>query len=387
MTTGMKGRLLIFSLGRRGAAPNQTFELARALLKRREVVLSLCVSRQSDLRREIEALGLPTLVVSTYADLRGWELFATLWRLPLALLAFVFFLLKQKPDMVLCPMGHIWNPVFLPVMRLFGIRYALMVHDGLVKAGDHMSAPQRWNEIELRNADLLIAMTDFVRSQLVEGRHRKKEDVPVIPLGPFEAAAGQQISVSERATKIRREGIRELLFFGRILDYKGLDLLLEAFAQIEPLYPLLRLKIAGSGDIEPYRPLLARLAHVDLDLRYIPEEEVPAIFAGSDVVILPYKEATQSGVIAVAQTAGVPVIATPIGGLKEQIEDGVTGLLSRDVTADSLAHAIRGLLDDPILYEKISHQGQEYSRKLWDYAARDIAALVERTRMEKNVVT
>jgi len=383
----MTARLLIFSLGRRGAAPNQTFELARALVKRREVELSLCISRQSDLRGEIVALGLPTLVVSTYADLRGWDLLATLWRLPRAMLSFVFFVLRRKPDMVLCPMGHIWNPVFLPVMRLLRIRYALMVHDGVVKAGDHMSAPQRWNEIELRGADTLIAMTEFVRSQLVEGRHCKPEDVPVIPLGPFEAAAGHQISVAERAANIRKAGVRELLFFGRILDYKGLDLLLEAFAQIEPLYPAARLKIAGSGDIEPYRALLSGLRNVELDLRYIPEEEVPSIFSGSDAVILPYREATQSGVIAVAQTAGVPVIATPIGGLKEQIEDGVTGLLSQSVTAESLAQAIIRLLDDPVLYEKISRQGQEYSRKLWDAAARNIAVLVDRARMEKHGVS
>jgi len=380
----MKGKLLIFSLGRRGAAPNQTFELARALMKRGEVELSLCISRQSDLRAEITALGLPTLVVNTYADLRSWELLATIWRLPLALLGFLRFAMVQKPDIILCPMGHIWNPFFLLLMRLLRIHYALMVHDGLVKVGDHLSAPQRWNEIEVRGANTLIAMTEFVRSQLVEGMHFKPEDVPVIPLGPFEAAAGHQLSVSERAAKIRHHGVHEILFFGRILDYKGLDILLEAFAQLQPHYPALRLKIAGSGDIVPYKSLLSRLSNVVLDLRYIPEEEVPSIFSGSDIVVLPYREATQSGVIAVAQTAGVPVVATPVGGLKEQIEDNVTGVLSADIEAKSLEQAIRRLLDDAALYEKISLQGQEYSRKLWDIAAHDIAALAEKVQTEKN---
>jgi glycosyltransferase involved in cell wall biosynthesis len=380
----MKAKVLIFSLGRRGAAPNQTFELARAMIKQGELDLSLCISHQSDLRDAISNLGLPTLIVSTYADIKGWEVLATLWRLPLALLAFGWFVSKQRPDLVLCPMGHMWNPLFLPLMRLMGARYALMVHDGQVKVGDYQSAPQRWNEVEVRRADILIAMTDYVRLQLAGSTGRDPESILVVPLGPFEAAAGNQASAEARAEKIRQGGPRNLLFFGRILEYKGLDILLEAFGQLQPAFPDLNLLVAGSGDIGPYQARIDSLRNVKLDLRYIPEEDIPAIFSENDIVILPYREATQSGVIAVAQTAGVPVVVTPVGGLVEQIQDGVTGIISTDTTSESLALAIRRLLDDRSLYGTISVKGQEHSRSLWNIAARDIALLAKKLRTGNN---
>lgn len=136
-----------------------------------------------------------------------------------------------------------------------------------------------------------------------------------------------------------------LLFFGLIKDYKGLDTLLEAMPTIRREIPDIRLQIAGSvyGDEAIYtRQIedLALSAYVDTDFRYISGSEVSAYFRKADVCILPYKSATQSGVIATAFSYDTPVIASHVGGLSEYIEDGITGLLIPPDDPPALAAAV-----------------------------------------------
>ena len=84
------------------------------------------------------------------------------------------------------------------------------------------------------------------------------------------------------------------------------------------------------------------------------QQGITSVFSQADIVVLPYIEASQSGVFVVALAAGVPTVATPVGGLKEQIETGVTGLLAETVTPENLAKAIANLISDTQLYERCS---------------------------------
>lgn len=136
-----------------------------------------------------------------------------------------------------------------------------------------------------------------------------------------------------------------LLFFGLIKDYKGLDTLLEAMPIIRAAIPDIRLQIAGSvyGDETVYTKQIEQLelnASVETDFRYISGEEVKEYFRAADVCVLPYKSATQSGVIATAFSYDTPVIASDVGGLSEYIEDGVTGLLVPPNDPPALAEAV-----------------------------------------------
>jgi glycosyltransferase involved in cell wall biosynthesis len=134
---------------------------------------------------------------------------------------------------------------------------------------------------------------------------------------------------------------RVLLFFGLIRDYKGLDILLEAFADMDERYHLV---IAGEpyGDMAPYTERIARLpdpSRVHLQARYITDAEVPAFFCAADAVVLPYRSGTQSGITAIAQHFGVPVLATDVGGLKEAIEHERTGLVIPEPSPDAVRAA------------------------------------------------
>jgi len=133
-----------------------------------------------------------------------------------------------------------------------------------------------------------------------------------------------------------------LLFFGLIRDYKGLDLLIDAMPLLDESFQLV---IAGEsyGDFGKYRQAIdsspAR-ARIKILNRYIADDEVPRLFSAADLLVTPYRSATQSGVIPIAYHFDLPVLATDVGGLKESIERAGTGLVCSP-TVESLAEGIQ----------------------------------------------
>ncbi|HQN23140.1 MAG TPA: glycosyltransferase family 4 protein, partial [Thermotogota bacterium] len=155
--------------------------------------------------------------------------------------------------------------------------------------------------------------------------------------------------------KISKKKEISILFFGRIDVYKGLDTLIAAFKIAAKKDPRLRLTISGNGPagklIPEIPPELA--LKVTLDIRWIPEEEIAGIFSKADFLVLPFKTQAQSGVIALASSFNKPVITSAIGGLKEQIIDGINGLLCEPENAMAFADKILLLSSTDSLYEKI----------------------------------
>jgi len=115
------------------------------------------------------------------------------------------------------------------------------------------------------------------------------------------------------------------------------------------------------------RPSL--LSGIELENRWIPEDEIGGFFASADVVVAPYTEASQSGVIATAFAAGVPVVATPVGGLAEQVRHRVTGIVTETVDASGVANGIRALLEDRTLYERCAQGASEEAESRLSWAA------------------
>jgi glycosyltransferase involved in cell wall biosynthesis len=164
-------------------------------------------------------------------------------------------------------------------------------------------------------------------------------------------APGKKVSVSSlpspdefyRQSDPSREG-RTALFFGKVRKYKGLGVLLEAMPRVLSEVEC-RLLVSGEfyDSAEKYRTLIADLGiagNVQLDDRYVPNEEVPDMFEKADVLVLPYLSATQSGVARIALMNSLPIIAARTGGLSEVVEDKVTGLLFPPGDSRSLAEAM-----------------------------------------------
>ena len=187
------------------------------------------------------------------------------------------------------------------------------------------------------------------------------------------------------------DGVREsggdkprLLFFGKIRPYKGLRTLLEALALVRPQLDF-EAVIAGEfyTDPRPYKRLARRLGleeHLVWLDRYIPNEEVPGVFRRADLVVLPYVEATQSGVVPVAYQFGVPVIATRVGGLAEVVRDGETGYLVPPRDPASLAARIVHFFscDDKSRFRRNVERFRE--RLTWEQVVGGILELLDSLR-------
>ena len=161
------------------------------------------------------------------------------------------------------------------------------------------------------------------------------------------------------------------LFFGRIAENKGLDILAEAYRKVyDELDNSVSLSVIGNGDFSLYEKLYRHLSNVTIINRWIEDREVESIFLGHNLILIcPYKEGSQSGVIQVARDYGIPMIVTNVGGLSEQVENEITGLVT-NVDADEIAAAMIRLANDKELYNQISRNEKEEAKKYtWENSA------------------
>ena len=180
-----------------------------------------------------------------------------------------------------------------------------------------------------------------------------------------------------------KAGAPTALFFGTLTKYKGLEYLLDAFAEVRRRLPEAQLVVAGfpNPDVD-VAALRARAEAAGISgavkfyLRYVPLEEVAGLFAASDVVVFPYLMIYQSGALQVAYSFGKPVVATDVGGLSEAVVDGETGLLVPPRDAGALAVALAELLGDPVRARRMGERGRELSET--EYSWGRIALSVRR---------
>ena len=158
---------------------------------------------------------------------------------------------------------------------------------------------------------------------------------------------------TEKGDALKKLGLdpekKTLLFFGLIRDYKGLDILLEAFGLLPEGYQLI---IAGEpyGSFDKYQNIIDTLPGKDnirTVLKYIKDSEVSTYFSAADLAVLPYRSATQSGISSVSYHFEVPMIVTDVGGLKETIGDRGTGLVSPERTPEAICKEILRYFSNP----------------------------------------
>lgn len=276
-----------------------------------------------------------------------------------------------------------WMPFFAPSfasavgpLRRRGTRVVL-VCDNLLP---HEKRPfdRELTAWMLRNSDGYLVMSESVERDLAmlkPGAPQRR--VPHPFYAQFDRAR------FTRETARARLGLdpagEVVLFFGYVRRYKGLDTLLESWPAVRARRPA-TLVVAGDfyEDPAPYRAL-ATTAGDSVRLRegYQSDEDVEALFRAADVVVLPYRSATQSGVTHVAYALGVPVITTDVGGLAETVRPGETGLVVPPADPAALAEAIVRYFEaglGPHLRDGVRALGETHS---WDALADSTVALVD----------
>jgi glycosyltransferase involved in cell wall biosynthesis len=258
----------------------------------------------------------------------------------------------------------------------------VMIADNLVP---HEKRPfdDLFTRMVLDRTDAYIVQSESVEEdllRLVPGARYRRIAHPVY----VQYASDQTLAEARASLDIQGD---LLLFFGFVRRYKGLDTLIEAMPAILKQREA-TLVVAGEF-YEPTEPYKARVAELGIGGRvrfldrYLPDEEVRVLFAAADACVLPYKSATQSGVIQVAYAAGCPVITTRVGGLPEFVAEGESGLMVPPENPEALAGAVLGFYDQggrAAFEEGVRRQAKRYS---WEALASAIVELVQEGRQAR----
>jgi glycosyltransferase involved in cell wall biosynthesis len=224
----------------------------------------------------------------------------------------------------------------LPFLRQYPM--IITIHDPRQHLGDRESrlTPQWLMDFGFRRADQVIVHGSDLVGIVEKEIGFQRGQIHVIP----------HIAIGERPEPPADLEIGpNILFFGRIWEYKGLDYLIKAEPVVSAEFPDVRFVIGGTGeDFDRYRRQMVHPERFTVHNEWISDADRARMFSEASVVVLPYVEASQSGVIPIAYTHGKPVIATTVGGLPDMVEHGQTGLLVPPRDSDALAAAIIKLL-------------------------------------------
>lgn len=337
--------LLFMYLGRLGALGRFTYELMEAAEATGAANARFLVSANNENAQQL---------VERFPDV---EVLATFDRPTPAALAFGYLRARGRfagimdqirPAAVINLMPHVWSPLLASAVRRKGSRFISVIHDAAAHPGDPTARLNGWLLRDAKAANRVITLSSAVAQSLSAQGYAQPQLV--------ETLFHPDLRFNSDFRPRKRDPGRPLrvLFLGRIMAYKGLDLLAEAVAQLKASGLPVELGVAGSGTIAPKTTALLNSIGAEVQNRWIADDEISSILARYDTVVCSHVEASQSGVAATAFGHAMPVVAMPTGGIVEQVKNGVTGILAEDVSVPALARAIARLASEPGLYERIS---------------------------------
>jgi glycosyltransferase involved in cell wall biosynthesis len=281
----------------------------------------------------------------------------------------IFLVNTIRPDIIHITFSY---PIFIFFGRFFisgKIPLVVTVHDPKPHSGE---LKNNWRSIFedffyillIKKANRLIVHSEKQKNELIE-RKIHPDKIAVIPHGDYNFFTSYS-----RGNQVEKNCI---LFFGRIIEYKGLEYLIKAIPLISKEIPTIKVIIAGKGNFEKYQKLIDTISndYFEVHNHFITDDQVPEFFERAELLILPYIEATQSGPLHIAYAFKKPVVATNVGALPEVISHGKTGLIVPPKDIASLAEAIIKLLKDDTLRKEM---GENAYRKMkeqmsWDNIA------------------
>jgi len=220
------------------------------------------------------------------------------------------------------------------------------IHDVSCHPGEKRGLQGYLSKKIRKNSKYIIVHGEYLKRQLVSESKHLKSKIHSIPHG--------SLAFYKKWDTPWLEEEHAILFFGRIAPYKGIDILIKATPLIAKEIPDVKIIIAGTGeDFSKYNELITDKEHFEINNRFISNQEVSKFFRRASVVVLPYIEASQSGVVAVAYAFGKPVVVTNVGSVPEVVDEGRTGFVVPPNSSEALANALTKILKDNKLREQM----------------------------------
>lgn len=371
-----KLNVLLLFWGRKGGGARYTLEIARELKKREDVRLFLSVSNQCDLITEFKDLNCPALFLDTYESITGfvkkWVIQRNTFERKLTK-----YLKENRIERVIIGMDFFWGDIIYSAAGKANANTVYVVHEPKPHPGEPFVMSfikKRTLKTLITGADHLVTLTEHVKQFIKSEYNSDGSDITVIPHGVFSYYEAKE---PKNLPEIESEPV-VILYFGAITYYKGLDILLDAFALLEKQSQSpVKLEVWGSGDLSKYQDLIDKLENIHIENRWIDESEVGELFKRAHICVLPYRDVSQSGILGAAGRAALPVVACPTKGLKEQA-GGDNVLYSRDFSPVALASEIQTLIMDKDRYRVVSEEMLEASKKLdWNIIAQEFHDIIK----------
>jgi len=266
---------------------------------------------------------------------------------------------KWKPDIIhVQGGGHPWLSLISPILKKSTV--VNTVHDPHPHTGDKM-AKGRLLEIFFINylTDFFLVHGEKLKTDLIKLHSLKNNRVGIVPLGGFKISPKH---------KLVRKSQKNVLFFGRIWDYKGLDDLIKSEPKISSKIKDYTITIAGVGDdFSKYSKLIINSDKFIIINRHIEYDELYSLFNAASIIVCPYKDATQSSLPPLAFQFGKPVIVTNVGSLAETVDHGIDGFVIEPNNTDSLSSHIIEILENDKLRKRMGQKALEKSRTKLSY--------------------
>jgi glycosyltransferase involved in cell wall biosynthesis len=261
---------------------------------------------------------------------------------------------KENPDLIVFDWWHpFFGPCHFTISSLLRLdkRYhnkIIFITENFISHEAHFT-DRLLTRLGLANADAFVALSDIVQKDIKSTFGEVKvyrSELPIFEyykLNSLDAATAKKELGFEPDNKV-------LLFFGYVRKYKGLDILLKAFKGISEIYPECRLLAAGEFYDNPdeYFQIVKENNiedKVKIINQFIPNEEVYKYYSAADLVVQPYRSATQSGILNVAYGFLKPVVVTRVGGLEEFVEDEKTGIIVDPESPDEIIKGVKRFFD------------------------------------------
>ncbi|MEE8341213.1 MAG: glycosyltransferase [Candidatus Neomarinimicrobiota bacterium] len=260
-------------------------------------------------------------------------------------------IVEFQPELVVF---HYWMPFFAPAFRKIAESVNKKTQAKIIVICHNLIPHEKFRftrfltKTFLNKVDRFIVMSESVRSELLniisDAKHK------LVP-HPIYNIFGNTIEkrIARKNLDIKAKNV--ILYFGLIREYKGLDILLKSVPKIKQELDDFIVIVAGEcyENAEKYIDLVEKLKihdSVDLKLKFIPDSEVSEYFSAADVIALPYRTATQSGIIQIAYNFDRPVVVSDVGGLAEIVLDGKTGYVVKPISDEFAKALVKYFRDD-----------------------------------------
>jgi D-inositol-3-phosphate glycosyltransferase len=300
------------------------------------------------------------------------------------------------------PIFHLlWNNKFVTFDRTVLMLYYRLLGKKVVFTAHNVNAGKRdandsWLnrltlKIQYRLANHLFVHTEAMKEELSAEFCISPESITVIPFGINNCVADTPLTPLDAKRRLNiSESDRTILFFGHIVPYKGLEFLVAAFQRLAAECGEYRLIIAGrpGAGCEDYFAQISQMIESDVSrerviqrIEFVPDDDTELYFKAADVLVLPYTEIFQSGVLVLGYSFGLPVIASDVGSLKQDIVEGRTGYLCRPGDAAHLGATIERYFSSES-FRNLEHSRRQIrdfatTRFSWDTVSRKTVAVYE----------